>query len=362
MGTLRSILLATDYRLSSERATEATIRLAKLTQARVTVLHVREEFPTWPVTPLEHQDRLTEWLAAEKIDLQEFLIQSGPPADTITRKAQQLHADLLVIGTGEKIREGQLVIGPVTESILERVSSPVLAVNPHGPALEFKTILCPVDHSELSRRALEDAIHLARLFNGRLVVLSVLPEISWVAAAAETGHLLDVKLEHEAKWMNEFDDFLAGVPLDGINWERIVQRGQPHEQITTTAKELGVDLIVMGATGRTGLLRVLLGSVTRRVLRQLPSSLLVVKDQIVFEDQFLRDLETIDQLVTEGREKLLNADPTEASGKFRQALALDPYHITALDGLATACEQLNLMSESQRYRKRAERLRQATWE
>ena len=113
----------------------------------------------------------------------------------------------------------------------------------------------------------------------------------------------------------------------------------------------------MGATGRTGLVRVLLGSVTRRVLRQLPCSLLLVKDQTVFEEQFLLDLDTIDRLAAEGRDKLLGGEPSEAAGKFRQAVALDPYHTAALDGLASACEQLGQAEAARRYRNRAERLR-----
>src|SRR5262249_12983910 len=104
MGTLRSILLATDYRQSSQGAGEVTVRLAKTFGSRVTALHVREQFLTWPVSPFENQDRLTEHLVAQKVDLKEFLLHAGPPADTVVRTAQELEVDLLVIGTGEKAR------------------------------------------------------------------------------------------------------------------------------------------------------------------------------------------------------------------------------------------------------------------
>jgi hypothetical protein len=114
----------------------------------------------------------------------------------------------------------------------------------------------------------------------------------------------------------------------------------------------------MGATGRTGIVRVLLGSVTRRVLRQLPCSLLLVKDQAVFEEQFLLDLDAIDRLAAEGQDKLAAGSAAAAAGKFRQALALDPYHPAALDGLTQACERLGQPEAAQRYRNRAARLRQ----
>jgi nucleotide-binding universal stress UspA family protein len=357
MGPLRSILLATDYRLASQGAAEATVRLATTFGSRVTALHVREEFLSWPVSPFENQDRLSGQLVAQKVELSEFLFHAGPPADTVVGKAQELEVDLLVIGAGEQVRDGQLVVGPVAESILERADSPVLAIHPHGPRLAFQSVLCPVDHSRVSRRALEDAIQLAHALGGRLVVLSVIPDVSRLTAAVETGHLSGAKLEHEAQWLKEFDEFLATVSFDGVEWQREVRHGSPHEQITAAAQERGADLLVMGATGRTGLVRVLLGSVTRRVLRQLPCSLLLVKDQSVFEEQFLLDLDAIDRLAAEGRDKLLGGTPAEAAGKFRQALALDPYHTAALEGLASACEQLGQADAARRYRNRVERLR-----
>src|SRR5262249_6010207 len=187
---------------------------------------------TWPVSPFENQDRLTEQLVAQKVNLNEFLLHAGPPADTVVRKAQELEVDLLVIGAGEKVRDGQLVVGPVAESILERAAPPVLALNPHGPRLAFQSILCPVDHSRVSRRALEDGIQLARALGGRLIVLSVIPDVSWLTAAAETGQLSAAKLEHEGKWVKEFDEFLAPLSFDGVVGGRGLRHGVPHQRVT----------------------------------------------------------------------------------------------------------------------------------
>jgi nucleotide-binding universal stress UspA family protein len=131
MGALRSILLATDFRQSSQEAAQATVQLATAFGSRVTVLHVREEFLARPVPPFENQERLAQQLAARKVDVAEFIVRSGPPADMVVGQARELDADLLVIGAGEKFLPGNAAVAPIAESILERAESPVLAVIPH---------------------------------------------------------------------------------------------------------------------------------------------------------------------------------------------------------------------------------------
>jgi nucleotide-binding universal stress UspA family protein len=175
-------------------------------------------------------------------------------------------------------------VGPVAQAVLERAAQPVLAVRPGEPAATFRTVLCPVDLSGVSARGLRNAIRLARVFDGRLVVLTVVPRVSWLAAALATGRLNGALAEHEARWRAEFDRLLRDADLGGVRWEGAVRQGEPHEQIAAAVREYAADVLVMGATGRTGLVRVLLGSVTRRLLRQLPCSLLTVKEEDVAEE------------------------------------------------------------------------------
>ena len=68
-------------------------------------------------------------------------------------------------------------------------------------------------------------------------------------------------------------------------------------------------------------------------------------------------LDAIDRLADEGQDRLEAGATAEAAGKFRQALALDPYHAAALDGLTLASERLGQREAARRYRNRAERLR-----
>jgi nucleotide-binding universal stress UspA family protein len=361
---LQSILLATDFRPASRDVATAAVRLASAFGSRVTLLHVLEPVPTWPLALQEERELVaqrlgtfSDQLAAQQVVVAESVIAVGPPADTIVRKAQEIDADLILIGAGERSRVEQFSAAPVAEAVLERAPQPVLAVRPGEPAVTFRKILCPVDHSTASRRGLLNAIRLARGFGGELIVLSIVPTVSWLSAAVETGRLTDAQAEHANRWFTECEQFLQGIDFEGVRWTSEVRPGAPPQEIVTAARNHEADVIVMGATGRTGLVRVLLGSVTRRVLRQLPCSLLTVKEEDVVEELFEEDIRTINRLMAEGRQLLVTHSYLAAAAKFRQALARDPFNASAMECLSEALEGLGHHEESVFHRQRALRLR-----
>lgn len=119
-----------------------------------------------------------------------------------------------------------------------------------------------------------------------------------------------------------------------------VRFGAPHQQIAAAAKDHQADLIVMGATGRSGLVRVLLGSTTRRMLEELPCSLLSVKQDNVLEELFESDVRDIGLLLAEAC-ALSDAELfVPAIAKYRQVLTRHPFHIAALEGLVSANEKI----------------------
>jgi nucleotide-binding universal stress UspA family protein len=262
------------------------------------------------------------------------------------------------MGAGERSRFDRFSVGPVATAVIEHAAQPVLAVRPGDPAPRFQKILCPVDQSGPSGRGLRNAIRLARAFGGEVVILTVVPEVSWLTAAVVSGRLASARTEYESKWREEFERFLAGIPTHEVKATREVRHGKPHEQIIAAAREHQADVIVAGATGRTGLVRVLLGSTTRRLLEQLPCSLLVVKDDDVIEELFQVEVRLINKLVAEGRELLVGGAHEAARAKFRQALTHNPFHVGATTGLAEVHEKLGNQDLARYYRRRAENLEQ----
>lgn len=366
MRMLQSILLATDFRPASQDAVRAAIRLASAFGSHVTLLHVVETVST-SLAALQQEQSHAEAalhevageLAAQKVSVAGSLIVTGPAADTIVRKAHEIDADLIVMGAGEMRPSDRFPVGPVVASVLERASVPVLAIRPGEPHPRFRRILCPVDQSGASARGVRNAVRLARVFGGEIVILTVVPPVSWLAAVAETGHLADARTEHEIKWRDEFERFIKGIDFETAVVTKEVRYGAPHEQIVAAAQEHQADVLLMGATGRTGLVRVLLGNTTRRVLQRLPCSLLVVKEDEVVEELFDEDLSIINMVMEEARGLVAAGSYPAALTRYRQVLGRNPFHLAALEGLGETHRRLGHHREAEFYQHRADRLRQA---
>lgn len=384
MRQLGSVLFAADLRSSAGDVAQAVSRLALATGARVTLFHVLEPLARLAPTPSAvltklsgainlhspfgwHEvteslrrvsqtslDDLAARLKSEGVDLAESSIEVGPTADTILAKANDIDADLILIGAGERAR---FSIGPVAVSVIERASQPVLAVRPGEPLLKFERILCPVDQSAPAARGLRNAIRLAKVFGGQLIVLSVIPEISWLSAAFETGQLQEAQAAHASQWREELEQFLAPIDFAGVSVTQDVRHGAPHRQIAAAAKDHLADLIVMGATGRTGLARVLIGSTTRRMLEELPCSLLTVKQEEVLDEVYGKLLQERNALISDARDLCAAGLYDRALPKLRRILELTPFHLPTVEALAETHKKLGNTADAEKFQLRAEQLR-----
>jgi nucleotide-binding universal stress UspA family protein len=137
--------------------------------------------------------------------------------------------------------------------------------------IRFTEILCPIDFSEFSRRALDHAAAIARRCEARLTVLYVSPSLPVVdlppiALEAKDRERLTLK-------MKQFTAHLpSGVPVE----HRIEEAPDIHQEILGQAASTHADLLVLGSHGRSGFDRLVLGSVTEKLLRRVPCPTMVV--------------------------------------------------------------------------------------
>lgn len=147
--------------------------------------------------------------------------------------------------------------------------------------MEISKILVPVDFSDHSQRALEEAIGLAKTFGAQLHLLhcyQIHP-----TAIAPYGIVVPETYEHDVRMaaLQRLSEWREKASAAGVRVQEHITAHFPGEEIAAMADHLGVDLIVMGTRGLTGLKHVLLGSVAERTIRLAKCPVLTVKRDVV---------------------------------------------------------------------------------
>jgi nucleotide-binding universal stress UspA family protein len=274
---IRRILSPVDESSFSERALRHAAALASVYDGELRVVRV---LPQSAMGPANAPDRDLEAFVARALSRggASTLIRTGPVAGEILRHASEWPADLVVMGTHGVSGFRRLLLGSVTEQVVRRASCPVLTVPPHAsPGMEghvaFGTILCAVDFSGASTRALTYALSLAREAAGRLLLLHVLEWFDEEEEPAVT-HAFRTS-EEDAR--EELDELL---PADVRSWrglELVVGHGSPYVEVLRVAGDRRADLIVLGEHGRGAIDRTIFGSTAERVVRQATCPVLTVR-------------------------------------------------------------------------------------
>lgn len=133
----------------------------------------------------------------------------------------------------------------------------------------IQSILVPLDGSKRAEQILPDAKGLAEKFNASVLLLQVITPIYHAESLEMPGYaqiILDDMKAMKDGAMTYLKNLQLGLEKEGIKVQVRVEQGQPVERILAMADEMDVDLIAMNSHGRTGLPRVLFGSVAAGVL------------------------------------------------------------------------------------------------
>ena len=133
----------------------------------------------------------------------------------------------------------------------------------------LKTILAPTDFSDLSADGVRYACQLARDVGAALIIFNVV-------VLDESNAVNKREIEQHKKRLEEFVAEKVADAGVGLKVRQLVDAGQPFGAIVDCAEKEGVDLIVMSSHGRSGLSRMLIGSVTDKILRGGSCPVLVV--------------------------------------------------------------------------------------
>lgn len=143
--------------------------------------------------------------------------------------------------------------------------------------LQLKEILVPMDFSEGSEKALKYARKLGEQFGSSITLLHVIQPMVYPAELGYPPTVVDTLDESVRQKIEErLASAAAGAQLP---IRTLVRTGQPYHEITTAAKDLDTDLIIIATHGWTGLKHVLMGSTAERVVRHSPCPVLTVRER-----------------------------------------------------------------------------------
>jgi hypothetical protein len=267
----KKLLVCTDGSENSRAALAEALNLAKECGGQVYLLQVVVIIPEFeaaaPDLMVVVGEEVSKQLEAVKaaaaetgVALETRMSRGISVSSTILEEAEKIQPDMILMGRYGRTGLARLLVGSVTARVIGHSPFHVLVV-PKGATISFGRILIASDGSTYSQRAFTEALAMARRQESKIFGVSVATEEGEIPGAEEI-------VQQMLAAANE-----AGVPLQGS-----VPQGQPADDgIIQTALKNEVDLIVMGSHGRTGLKRLLMGSVTERVIGQAPCPVLVVK-------------------------------------------------------------------------------------
>lgn len=194
-------------------------------------------------------------------------ILAGDPARALVAEAAGEGVGLICLGPDAGVLGGAIRIGHVAAHVMRNARCSVLLAR---PAAEFpREILCGVDGSEGSAATAMLAARIAAATGARLRLLHVIP----VFRGGDTEWTLD---EDEAS-PEELESSVLAATSRGVLPVREMAMGRPEHALLTAARREVTDLLVVGHRGRTGVKRVLLGSVSEHCAAHAPCSVLVAR-------------------------------------------------------------------------------------
>ena len=216
----------------------------------------------------EHLESVKSRASKEDVDCEIVIHRGEEPFQDIVNEAEKNRVDMIIIGTHGRAGLKRLMMGSVTAKVIGHALCNVLVVPLHAK-VDCRNILIATDGSRYSDAAASEAIGIAKRCGGSLIVISI--------ALSDKEIILPEDDEEMILAKDNVKKIVELAEKEGIKKEGLTVKGKPHEAILETSKQKRADLIVVGSHGRTGLDRLLMGSVTERIIGHSESAVLVVK-------------------------------------------------------------------------------------
>ena len=189
---------------------------------------------------------------------------------------------------------------------------------------------------------------MERRFRAELTILSVceLQSSSWFTSEKDREKENELRCTlHKTK----FNKFLEDFNLEGVKCIKETPIGNPAEEILSVISREMIDLLIIGTAGRTGLNRMIIGSVTEKVIREVPCSFLTLKEEHVIKLQLETKINDIENLYNTAVQLVEEGFCEEAIEHLKACLSINNMYIPAYFGIAKIYEKLNKPKKAKIY-------------
>ena len=283
------LLLATDSSEFSEGAIREAIRMAKRCGSKLTAISVIETNPEFESTAPQVLEKMEKEVRGHLNSVQLRAKQEGVACEIAVHEGEDSYkyivdeavaqkSTMIIMGRRGKKGFRRLVMGSTTSWTIGHAPCSVLVV-PRNAQVDFKSIVVATDGSPHSAAAASEAIGIAKRNSAKLTVIAVVPaDIAMPTdidfAAIQREKLADQEMQVAEKNARAVKD---AAQKAGVDAQAFVMSGKPADAIMEIAKDKAADLVVVGSHGRTGLDRLLMGSVAERVIVLSSCAVLVAK-------------------------------------------------------------------------------------
>ncbi len=211
----------------------------------------------------------------------EIRITTGQPIPAILESAKEHRADLIVVGAHLHHGFQRVLLGSVSDGVLYGSQCPVLTVAGDGHLLVdrvegIKTIVCPINFTDVARESLRAAARLAKVFGAELLVVHVIEPNEVTDPAADERRV--------QRWVSP--------ELEGnCSYRELIFRGGAAERVLDCAEDVGAGLIVVGAQHKFFRNATVIGTTADRLIRFASCPVLVVPRQPVAVEKVRREAE-----------------------------------------------------------------------
>uniref|UniRef100_A0A7C4EN90 Universal stress protein n=1 Tax=Thermodesulfovibrio aggregans TaxID=86166 RepID=A0A7C4EN90_9BACT len=283
MKTLKNILTCIDGSEESFHAFEEAVKFAKEKNLTVFALTVAPSYHgdlslvgmgvsvKELSRPFEETLSKAGEIASKHQILVKTLYEEGEPFEKIIDVAEEISADLIVMGKKGMSALEQILIGSVTERVIGYSDTDVLVI-PKEACIQWNRVVVAVDISKYAEVVSERALEMAKDFNSEINIISVIEVPSEVFAVKP--EIFDMQVEKTKQYLKEIE---IQFQKENIATKLFIEEGEAYEKILELVDKIKAQMIILGTHGRTGLKRLLMGSTCQRVIGLSKVPVLVVK-------------------------------------------------------------------------------------